>query len=214
VRARAAAVGVAILVTAPLLAGCGGDPQTKPYTFDPSDSPVDVDTPALRQQTADAGIEPCPTTSAEPSTAARRLPDVTLPCLGGGRDVNIAALRGPLVLNFWAQNCEPCERETPWLQDVADDLRGAVRVIGVDFQDTQPDRALAFADARGVTYPQLADPDGATRAALEIQGLPYTYFVTDTGAIAYVNTGAVESEDDLRGLIAEHLGVPADGGGS
>jgi thiol-disulfide isomerase/thioredoxin len=209
---RASVVGF-LLSTAMLVAGCGGDPVTKQYVFDSSESPVKVDTPELRHLKAAAGVEPCPRTTAPLSTSSRALPDVTLPCLGGGRPVDIARLRGPLLLNFWAQNCTPCRVESPLLQTIADEYRGKIQVIGIDWQDTLPDYALAMVGGLGVTYPQLADPEGATRAPLEIQGLPYTFFVTNDGSVAYVNRGVLDSAD-VRTLIQTYLGVPSDGAGT
>jgi thiol-disulfide isomerase/thioredoxin len=190
------------------LAGCGGDPVTKQYVFHSSDSAVKVDTPALRQLKSAAGIEPCPATTAPASASSRALPDITLPCLGGGRAVNLARLRGPLVLNLWAQWCTPCRKETGVIARVAARYRGHLQVIGIDWQDTKPDWALAMLGASAATYPQLADPEAATRAAMQIQGMPTTFFVTRTGSVAYVNSGPFDSVADLTAAIEEHLGIP------
>jgi thiol-disulfide isomerase/thioredoxin len=209
VRARLAALAVFVTAAASLTAGCGGDPVTKQYVFHTSDSPIAVDTPELRHLKEQAGVEPCPHTTASVSMSDRALPDITLPCLGGGRAVDLARLRGPLVLNFWAQWCAPCRQETKALARVAAEYRGQVQVIGVDWQDTKPDWALAMLRANEATYPQLADPEAVTRAPLQIQGMPTTYFVTRGGAVAYVNSGPFHSADDLRAAIADHLGVTA-----
>jgi thiol-disulfide isomerase/thioredoxin len=214
VRPQHSAIAVLLVLATAVLAGCGGDPVTKQYVFKPDDSPIKVDTPELRELKAKAGVEPCPATTAPVATTSRALPDITLPCLGGGRAVNIARLRGPLLLNFWAQWCKPCRVETPVLQQISDDYAGKVRVIGIDWQDTKPDWALAFVRAKKATYPQLADPEGATRADLQMQGLPYTFFVTQSGSVAYVNTGPLESTDEVASLIQEHFGVAAPGGGT
>jgi thiol-disulfide isomerase/thioredoxin len=213
VTGQRASVFVLLLGAAVLVAGCGGDPVTKQYVFNPSDSPIKVDTPELRHLKAKAGVEPCPRTTAAVSTSSRALPDLTLPCLGGGRPVDIARLRGPLLVNVWAQNCQPCKDESPLLQTIADEYRGKVKVIGIDWQDTLPDYALAMVGDLGVTYPQLADPEGATRAPLQIQGLPYTFFVDRDGSVAYVNKGALRAAD-VRTLIETHLGVTSDGAGT
>jgi thiol-disulfide isomerase/thioredoxin len=214
VRPQHAAIAVLLVLATAVLAGCGGDPVTKQYVWEPDDSPVKVNTPELRQLKTRIGVEPCPRTTAPVSDGSRALPDITLPCLGGGRSVNVARLRGPLLLNFWAQWCQPCRDETDVLQQIADEYRGRVRVIGVDWQDTLPDHAFALLRKVGATYPQLADPEGATRADLQMQGLPYTFFVTPAGSVTYVNTGPLESADEVADLIQEHFGVPAPGGGT
>ena len=120
------------------------------------------------------------TLTPRPSTAG--CPRSRLPCLGGGRDVDLAGLTGePTVLNFWAQTCGPCRQESPLFQQLHE--TGDVRVLGVDFYDPIPGKALAFADELGLTYPQIADPEAATRAPMRVQGLPMTVFVDEDGKV-------------------------------
>jgi thiol-disulfide isomerase/thioredoxin len=213
VRRQPAAIAVLAFV-ALVATGCGGDPVTKQYVFQTSNSPIAVDTPQLRALKARAGIAPCPRTSAAVATGSRVLPDVTLPCLGGGRSVNIGRLRGPLVLNVWAQWCTPCRDETKVFAQVAKQYGGVVRVVGIDWQDMKPDWAIAMLRSNDATYPQLADPEAATRAPLQIRGLPITFFVDRDGSVAYVNTGPFKSADELRDAIADHLRVTAPGAGA
>jgi cytochrome c biogenesis protein CcmG/thiol:disulfide interchange protein DsbE len=48
----------------------------------------------------------------------------------------------------------------------------------------------------------------ASRATqLGLRGLPYTYLLDADGAVAYVQTGPVAGYDELRTLVADHLGV-------
>jgi thiol-disulfide isomerase/thioredoxin len=197
-----------VLLLAALASGCSSPaPRDTTYTFKADDSPVKVDTPALRALKASADIAPCPAVGTTPATAHSELPNATLPCLGGGHSVDLGALRGPLLLNYWAQNCGPCKEESPILQGFSHTANGKVSVIGVDFQDVRPGLALQFAKALGVTYPQLADPDGGTRAALHIAALPITLLIDGSGEIAYTQVGPVKSEADLAALVQEHLGV-------
>jgi thiol-disulfide isomerase/thioredoxin len=213
VRPQLAATAVLLLFATAVLAGCGGAPVTKHYVWKPDDSPIKVDTPELRHLKAKADVEACPKTAAPVAKTSGALPDITLPCLGGGRAVNIARLRGPLLLNVWAQNCTPCKDESPLLQRTADEYKGTLQVIGVDWQDTLPDFALGLLDQLDVTYPQLADPEGVTRAPLDIQGLPYTFFVNRSGSVTYVHPGQLHSSD-IRPLIEQHLGVTRPGAGT
>ena len=188
---------------------CTEAPSTSSYVFNPDASPVKVDTPALRAQKAAAGIDDCPvTTPREEPAPDNGLPDITLPCLGGGRDVHLAGLTGtPAVVNFWAQTCGPCRKESPILQRFHAAAGDRVRVLGIDWQDSQPDQALAFAEYLGLTYPQLADPDAATRGPLQIAGLPLSLFVDAEGTIVYAEYGAITSLQSLSSLVARHLGV-------
>ena len=197
------------MLASPLAAGCSSDPPSpgKAYVYDPSDSPVNIDTPALRRQKSAAGIEGCAKANAAAATVERRLPDTTLPCLGGGSAVRLSALRGPLVLNFWAQSCGPCVSESPILQRLHEAGGSRLDVIGVDWYDPQPGRAIAFADELGLTYPQLADPSAATRAPLRINGLPVTFLVDASGKVTHVEYGAIESFDEAVSMVHAHLGV-------
>jgi hypothetical protein len=42
---------------------------------------------------------------------------------------------------------------------------------------------------------------------LGVNALPYTYFLDADGGVAYTKVGPVTSVDELRALVAEHLGV-------
>ncbi|MFY9915790.1 MAG: TlpA disulfide reductase family protein [Nocardioidaceae bacterium] len=204
---QVAAAGVVAVLSCGGLVACGSaTPQSARYTYDPGKAAVEVDTPALRRQKAKAAIENCPESAAGASQQSDTLPQVTLPCLGGGPSVDLATLTGqPTVLNFWAQTCGPCRRESPLFQGLHE--TGKVRVLGVDFYDPLPSRALAFADELGLTYPQLADPEAATRAPLHISGLPVTFFLDERGVVQHVEYGAVQSSGDLARMVSTYLGV-------
>jgi thiol-disulfide isomerase/thioredoxin len=137
------------------------------------------------------------------------MPEITLPCLGGGPDVDLSRLRGPLVVNLFAQWCGPCREELPFYEQLHE--AGKVAVLGIDYLDTQPAGALELADATGVTYPLLADPGGLLRAPFRVRGLPGVLFVDAQGRIT--NDGGrptftvIRSYDELTALVREHLGV-------
>ena len=203
VRRRATAL-VAVLLL--LTAACTEQPDV---AQDPPPS-VAVDTPELRAQKARAGIEDCPTAKNTPPDDAA-LPDLTLPCLGGGPGVDLSTLKGPLVVNLWAQWCEPCRDELPFYQRLHEEGAGKVRVLGIDYLDPQPGGALALAEATGVTFPSLADPDGRLRQEWRVRGLPGVLFVDEQGRVTNPDARptylVIESYDQLTDLVREHLGV-------
>ena len=132
-----------------------------------------------------------------------RLPDVSLPSLTGGAAVDLGDFRGPAVVNLWAQWCGPCKRELPIYQQFFGRHGSQVRVLGVDWQDTQSDRARALAKRSGVTYPLVVDAEPAFRANF----LPRLVLVDADGRIAYEEYVEIRSLDQLEGLVEKHLGV-------
>ncbi|MGH3358950.1 MAG: TlpA family protein disulfide reductase [Nocardioidaceae bacterium] len=167
---------------------------------------VDVDAPELARQKRAAGIEDCPTVDSAPEPVSDGLPELTLPCLGGGPDVNLAALRGePTVVNLWASWCGPCVEELPALQRLHESDQ--VRVLGVDVEDPQPGTALDLAADSGVTYPSLADPAGKSKALLQAAVVPQTVFVAADGTLVATERKPYTDYRDLADDVREHLGV-------
>ena len=162
----------------------------------------------LAAQKKAAGIADCP--ASDPSVPARAdgLPDVTLPCLGGGRPVRLAGLRGqPMIISVWAQWCGPCRAEAPYLSEVAARQPSDVAIMGVDFVDPRPDLAIEFARLSGWKYPQIQDLDKALGGTLQVSAPPQTIFIDAHGKIVYRHAGPLGSVAQLRDLGRQHLGV-------
>jgi thiol-disulfide isomerase/thioredoxin len=210
IRRRAAAVVLLLGV----MAGCTTD-QGAPAGGGSAATQVDVDvdTPELRALKRRAGLADCPTTDPKLNPAQGGLPDVTLPCLGGGPDVDLSSLRGPLVVNLWAQWCGPCRAELPYYQRLHEEAGNRVAVLGVDYQDTQPGAALALAKASGVTYPSVADPAAALRVPLRVRGLPAVVLVDGDGRVVHAEYVVIRSYAQLADLVEQHLGVRVAGAG-
>lgn len=191
-----AALVAAVLV----LSGCNAD-DVKP----PGGSNIDVDSPELQKLKQETDVAAC-----EPgSDSGAGLPDVTLPCLGGGPAVDLSSLKGPLIVNVWASNCGPCRQEMPALQQFYAAHGDQVAVLGIDYQDMQPAAALALAKKAGVTYPLVADPGGEINAQAPIsviRGIPWFVFVDADGHVSNA-AGGVDSVDELVTLANEHLGT-------
>jgi cytochrome c biogenesis protein CcmG/thiol:disulfide interchange protein DsbE len=197
-----AALAVAVLLA---VAACGSSEPTgtKP-TFGGGSAPtVPADELAAAKQAA--GIRDCPAPGAK---AATDLPELTLACLGGGRDVDLARLTGiPTVINLWASWCAPCRAELPLLARADEAYGDRVRVVGIDFDDSAPDHALELARSTGVTYPLLVDRSGETRRPFGVVGLPQTVFVDAQGRMVATERTSFRSYADLTAAIERHLGV-------
>src|SRR5438270_4172398 len=138
--------------------------------------------PKHRELVARAHLDRCP--PSQQASVPGGLPDVTLPCLGGGPAVHLAGLVGkPLVVNIWGSWCGPCQAETRYLSQVYDELRAQVRFLGVDTED-DPKSALDFAPhvSPPMRYPQVVDRDKRLLIALNIpSSVPTSVFVDASG---------------------------------
>ncbi|MGC4936340.1 TlpA family protein disulfide reductase [Kribbella sp. DT2] len=132
---------------------------------------------------------------------------MSLPCLGDGADTRLADLRGPLVVNVWAQWCPPCREEAPFLAALQKKAAGKVKLIGIDYADPRPELARKFAGENGLAYPHLADPDKLVQQPLKVGGPPVTAFVDQDGKIVYVHRGVLKSQQQLDDLVKDKLGV-------
>ena len=170
---------------------------------------VDVDTPALREAKARIGMQDCEPGTGDPVEDG--LPALTLPCLGGGPDVELSSLRGPMVINLWQAFCEPCREEMPALEAFHQQYADRVAVVGVDFIDVHPEGALALAEETGATYPSIADPGGELMAedtfAIGRRGLPAFVFVDADGAVVGQHSGGVDSVAEVEQLVDTYLGI-------
>jgi thiol-disulfide isomerase/thioredoxin len=145
----------------------------------------------------------CASAPAKPRTDGDRLPDVSLASLTGGSAVDLGKLRGPAVVNLWAQWCVPCKRELPIYQEFFAAHGSTVSVLGVDWQDTQPDRARRLAGRSGVAYPLVVDREPAIRNRF----LPSLILLRPDGTIAFQEYVEITSLAQLEQLVAKHLGM-------
>lgn len=123
--------------------------------------------------------------------------------------VGIEELRGtPVVLNFWASWCDPCEDEIPVLQAAWERSSGeGPLVLGLNTQDSRPD-AKAFMDAFGMTYPNIREGDGEIARSYGMTGVPETFFISAQGDIVAHAIGEIDAVQLERGIAAARFGKP------
>lgn len=197
---------VAVLAILAVTACSSSEPASTKPTFG-GGAPRTVAADELTAAKSQAGIEDCPVADGKP-TGDDALPDLTLACLGGGPEVNLAGLAGkPTVINLWASWCAPCRKELPLLAQADEKYGDALQIIGIDYRDEAPDLAIELARTSGVTYPQLVDADEDTKSKLKVIGLPQTVFADAQGTIVATKRGEFRSYDELTSAIEQHLGV-------
>jgi len=138
--------------------------------------------------------------------AAEKAPDFTLERLEGDA-VTLSELRGqPVIIDFWATWCPPCEFQVPELNAFYQDHRERVEVLGVSVDTEGPEVVEAWTEEKGVEYPiLLGDEDLARRFGAV--GFPTLVIVDAKGRIDSRHVGLVERAD-LDRAVARLTGEP------
>ena len=136
------------------------------------------------------------------------LPDVTLTSMEG-KTVSLADLRGrPLLINFWATWCPPCQEEMPALERVDRKWRerGAT-VMAINFEEDGQAIRQYLAE-NGLSLPVFQDPVGEAAQLFDITYLPTTLFVDAEGVIRSRNEGPLSQGQMEAGLRAVQVSEP------
>jgi cytochrome c biogenesis protein CcmG/thiol:disulfide interchange protein DsbE len=133
----------------------------------------------------------------------RPAPNFTLPLFNGGQFELAAAKGKPILVNFWASWCIPCEEEASVLEQGSRAYADRVTFIGVDVQDTDG-AARDFLRRFGVSYPNGRDASGVIAVDYGMSGVPETYFVDRNGTLVRKWQGALD-QDRLRSFLDDLL---------
>ncbi|HEY5195533.1 MAG TPA: TlpA disulfide reductase family protein [Solirubrobacteraceae bacterium] len=101
-----------------------------------------------------------------------------------GSSVSIASLRGhPVLINFFASWCHPCQQEAPALARFASSPAGQGHLVGIDTGDTSVTDAKRFVARYGWGFSVLNDANSTTANDYGLSYLPTTYVVDGDGRI-------------------------------
>jgi thiol-disulfide isomerase/thioredoxin len=140
------------------------------------------------------------TSSSAAAPPAPVAPGFTVAALGAPGNVSLSQYKDkPLIVNFWASWCEPCQSETPLLASWYKQQHGRVALLGLDENDTTA-KALAFAQAKGVTFRLGFDPLMNVAGAYNLDALPQTYFLNAQHRIVEHVLGQLTKADLAEGV--------------
>ena len=131
---------------------------------------------------------------------------IMLDCLDGTEGASINGIKGPAIINVWGSWCGPCKEEMPILRSFYEKAQGKLALIGVDVEEASIEDGREFVKNNGITWPNLYDADGKSRAYFGM-GVPVTWFIAADGSVAYKHIGVIKSEKELISMTSKYLGV-------
>ena len=175
--------------------------------------PPRTESPEPTQSTAPQTEAPEPTQSTAPQTEAPEpspsadsqspsAPDFTV-YDAEGNEVRLYGYIGkPIVLNFWASWCGPCQMEMPDFQEKYLELGEDVQFLMINMTGGREtlDSAREFIQEKGYTFPVLYDLDGEAAMMYGAYSLPTTYFIDAEGHAIARAVGAIDAATLQQGI--------------
>ncbi len=119
----------------------------------------------------------------------QRAPGFSLTTLKGEK-LSLSSLAGQVVLiDFWAQWCEPCKHELPELDKLQKEYaQKGVRILAINI-DKQRDNADKLVRMLGLSIDVPLDPAGSVAATYDLPKMPTSYLVDKKGVVRFVHEG-------------------------
>ncbi|MCL4247167.1 MAG: TlpA family protein disulfide reductase [Anaerolineae bacterium] len=117
-----------------------------------------------------------------------------------GRLISLNDYQGePVIINFWATWCPPCEREMPAIAQFASE-HPDVNILSINIGETA-DVVAPWLEDRGIYgFPVLLDLDTAVSANYGAINIPVTYGLDTDGVVQLQHYGEI-TIDDLEALV-------------
>lgn len=121
-----------------------------------------------------------------------------------GTPVKLSSFFGkPIVLNFWASWCGPCQSEMPDFNEKYAELGGDVHFVMVNMTDggrETVETASAFIEKNGYDFPVLFDTKSEAAMTYGAYSLPTSFFINAEGHVIAQAVGAIDAATLQRGI--------------
>ena len=172
----------------------GTESQTRP-----EETAAPAGTTAPAEETTAAAEE----TTAATEPQALPAPDFTV-YDADGNEVRLSDFVGkPVVLNFWASWCGPCQGEMPDFQQMYQQYGDEIQFMMVNLTDGSRETvssASAFVKNKGYTFPVFYDTDLDAATVYGVYSIPITILIDAKGSYVAHAAGAVTADALQMGI--------------
>jgi len=132
-------------------------------------------------------------------------PDFQLQSLDG-QTVSLSDFRGkPVLVNFWASWCPPCQFEMPFIQEIYEDKewsdKGLV-ILAIDIIDDlrgeSPAKVKDFMQSHSFSFLVLLDINQDVALKYSIRAIPTTFFIGKDGIIEDIKIGPFVGKAEIE----------------
>ena len=121
-----------------------------------------------------------------------------------GNEVHLSDYFGkPIVLNFWASWCGPCQMEMPDFQEKFLELGRDIQFLMVNMTDGSRETvqsASTFIVEKQYTFPVFFDTESDAAITYGAYSLPTTFFIDADGNAIAQATGAISGDTLQKGI--------------
>lgn len=155
---------------------------------------------ALSSEYSANGITIAGESSIQPDRQAEQAPDFTVLDMEG-EEISLSQLLGkPVIINFWATWCGPCNTELPDFDKFYSEYGDSVEFLMVNLTDGSRDTietVKEFIENAGYSFPVYFDTELEAANAYGVYSIPRTVAINPDGTINMEQTGLM-SEKQLR----------------
>jgi len=123
-----------------------------------------------------------------------------------GQTVSLSDFRGrPVLLNFWASWCGPCQFEMPFIQEIYEGWTGkpsSLVMLTINKGETSAE-VKKFMESNNLSFPVLLDANQEIAREYNIRGIPTTFFIDKDGIIQDMKVGAFSSKAEIERMLSK-----------